>query len=162
MKAVLQRVSHARVTSEGRNLGEIGRGLVVFLGVAKGDEEGDARLLATKMANLRIFADTQGKFNLSLVEVAGQALVVSQFTLLAKTRRGRRPSFDDASPPEVAEVLVDRFCQFLRDEGIPVETGLFGAHMEVDLINDGPVTIILDSVEITNPRRSNGPQLRLS
>ncbi|MDP2935618.1 MAG: D-aminoacyl-tRNA deacylase, partial [Dehalococcoidia bacterium] len=101
-------------------------------------------------------------FNLSLVEVAGQALVVSQFTQLAKTRRGRRHSFDDSSPPEVAEVLVDRFCQFLRDDGIPVESGLFGAHIEVELINDGPVTIILYSVEFTNPRRSNGPQLRLS
>lgn len=157
MKAVLQRVSRARVTAEGRVLGEISRGLVILLGVARGDGEADAHLLATKTANLRLFADAQSKFNLSLLEVGGQALVVSQFTLLASALRGRRPSFDEAAPPELAETLVDRFCQALRDEGAPTETGLFGAHMEVEIHNDGPVTIVLDSVELTKPRRSHGP-----
>jgi len=157
LKAVLQRVSRARVTAEGRVLGEISRGLVILLGVAQGDGEADARLLATKTANLRIFADAQSKFNLSLLEVGGKALVVSQFTLLASARRGRRPSFDEAAPPELAETLVDRFCQLLRDGGVPIETGLFGAHMEVEIHNDGPVTIVLDSVELTKSRRSHGP-----
>lgn len=145
------------MTAQGRTLGEIGRGLVVLLGVARGDEEGDAQMLAGKTANLRIFADAQSKFNLSLLEVGGRALVISQFTLLADARRGRRPSFEEAAAPEMAEALVDRFSQFLRQEGVPVETGRFGAHMEVEIHNDGPVTIVLDSRELTKPRRSHGP-----
>jgi len=156
VKAVLQRVTEARVTSEGRVLGEIGRGIVVLLGVALGDEESDARILAAKIANLRVFADAQSKFNLSILESGGQALVISQFTLIADARRGRRPSFDQAAAPDVAEALVDRFCQFLRDEGVPVQTGRFGAHMEVDIHNDGPVTIVLDTNDLKKPRRSHG------
>ena len=156
MKAVLQRVTEARVTSGGQVLGEIGKGLVVLLGVAQGDEESDARTLAAKTAKLRIFADSQSKFNLSILEAGGQVLVISQFTLIADARRGRRPSFDQAAVPDVAETLVDRFCQFLRDEGVPVETGRFGAHMQVEIYNDGPVTILLDTNELKKPRRSHG------
>lgn len=158
MKAVLQRVSRARVTAQGRALGEIEQGLVILLGVAQGDQEADAETLARKAANLRVFADAQGKFNLSLLEVSGKALVISQFTLLADARRGRRPSFDGAAGLELAETLVDRFCEFLRQEGVPVETGRFGAHMEVEIHNDGPVTIVLDSKELTRPRRSHDRQ----
>lgn len=156
MKAVLQRVSEARVAVDGQVLGEIGRGLVILLGVARGDEESDARVLAAKTARLRIFSDDQGKFNLSLLDTGGQALVISQFTLLASTRRGRRPSFDEAAAPGLAETLVRRFSQLLEDEGVPVETGRFGAHMLVTIQNDGPVTILLDSKELTKPRRSDG------
>ncbi len=156
MKAVLQRVSEARVTAGGEVLGEIGRGLVILLGVARGDKEEDARVLATKTARLRIFSDDQGKFNLSLLDTGGQALVISQFTLLSNARRGRRPSFDEAASPDLAEDLVRRFSQLLEDEGVPVENGRFGAHMLVTIQNDGPVTILLDSEELTKPRRSNG------
>ncbi|MDP2663472.1 MAG: D-aminoacyl-tRNA deacylase [Dehalococcoidia bacterium] len=156
MKAVLQRVSEARVAAAGQVLGEIGRGLVILLGVARGDEEADARVLAAKTATLRIFSDDQGKFNRSLLDTGGQALVISQFTLLSSTRRGRRPSFDEAAAPGLAETLVSRFSQLLEGEGVPVETGRFGAHMLVTIQNDGPVTILLDSKELTNPRRSNG------
>ncbi|MDP2728415.1 MAG: D-aminoacyl-tRNA deacylase [Dehalococcoidia bacterium] len=153
MKAVLQRVSRASVTAENVVLGEIGCGLVILLGIAQGDEEADARILARKTADLRIFSDAQSKFNLSLREVGGKVLVISQFTILADARRGRRPSFEEAAGPELAEALVDRFCQFMREERIPVETGRFGAHMEVEIHNDGPVTIVLDSKELTKPRR---------
>ena len=156
MKAVLQRVSQARVTAEDQVLGQIGKGLLVLLGVAQGDEDEDARILALKTANLRIFSDAQSKFNLSLLEADGQALVISQFTLLADSRRGRRPSFDKAAAPEIAETLVDRYAQFLREEGVSVETGRFGAHMLVEIHNDGPVTIVLDTRELTKPRRSDG------
>ncbi|MDO8690101.1 MAG: D-aminoacyl-tRNA deacylase [Dehalococcoidia bacterium] len=156
MKAVLQRVSEARVAVDGQVLGEIGRGLVILLGVARGDEESDARVLAAEVAGLRIFSDDQGKFNLSLLDTGGKALVISQFTLLASTRRGRRPSFDEAAAPGLAETLVRRFSQLLEDEGVPVETGRFGAHMLVTIQNDGPVTILLDSKELTKPRRSDG------
>lgn len=142
------------MAAEGRVLGEIGRGLLVLLGVAQADEEADARLLARKTAKLRIFADAQNKFNLSLLDVGGEALVVSQFTLLADAHRGRRPSFEAAAPPEAGRTLVDRYCQFLREEGVPVKTGLFGAHMEVEIHNDGPVTIVLDSKELARPRRT--------
>lgn len=154
MKAVLQRVSRASVTVEDQIIGRIDRGLVILLGVAQGDDEASAQLLAKKIAGLRIFADAQSKFNLSLLEAGGQALVVSQFTLLADARKGRRPSFDHAAPPAAAELLVDRFCQLLRDEGVPVEAGRFGAHMAVEIHNDGPVTIILDSLDLQRPRRS--------
>ncbi len=156
MKAVLQRVSQARVTAEDQVLGQIGKGLLVLLGVAQGDEDEDARILALKTANLRIFSDAQSKFNLSLLEADGQALVISQFTLLADSRRGRRPSFDKAAAPEIAETLVDRYAQFLREEGVSVENGRFGAHMLVEIHNDGPVTIVLDTRELTKPRRSDG------
>lgn len=156
MKAVLQRVSRSSVVTGGQVVGDIGEGLLILLGVARGDEAADARTLAAKTANLRIFADPQGKFNRSLVETGGQALVVSQFTLLGDARRGRRPSFDNAAAPDLAESLVDLFCQFLREERIPVETGRFGAHMQVEIHNDGPVTILLDSKDLIKARRSNG------
>ncbi len=144
MRAVVQRVSKASVSAEGRIVGSIGRGLVVLLGVTHDDGEEEARFLANKTANLRIFADEQGKFNLSALEVGADALVVSQFTLYGDARKGRRPSFTKAAPPEVAEPLVDEFVAFLEEEGLHVETGIFGAMMLVEIQNDGPVTIILD------------------
>jgi D-tyrosyl-tRNA(Tyr) deacylase len=144
MRAVVQRVSKASVSVEGRIVGSIGRGLVVLLGVTHDDGEEEARFLANKTANLRIFADEQGKFNLSALEVGADALVVSQFTLYGDARKGRRPSFIKAAPPEVAEPLVDEFVAFLEEEGLHVETGIFGAMMLVEIQNDGPVTIILD------------------
>ncbi len=145
MKAVIQRVTQASVSTGGEVVGKVGRGLVVLLGVAQGDTEAEARFLADKIASLRIFSDEAGKFNLSVLDVGGGILVISQFTLLADTRKGRRPSFVEAAPPEIAESLVERCSGFLRDQGLTVETGRFGAHMLVDLINDGPVTIVLDS-----------------
>jgi len=126
-------------------VGQIGRGLVVLLGVGHGDGEAEARLLAEKIANLRIFEDAAGKMNLSLLDIGGEALVVSQFTLYADTRRGRRPGFTDAALPDVAEPLVQRFADHLRAAGIPVATGRFGAMMLVEIHNDGPVTILLDT-----------------
>ena len=132
---------------------DIGRGLVVLLGVAAGDSAEDAAKLARKTADLRIFADAAGRFDLSLLEVSGQALVVSQFTLLADTRKGRRPSFTQAARPEEAEPLVDAFCAALRAAGVEVQTGSFGARMLVEIHNDGPVTIVLDSRELERPRR---------
>ena len=132
---------------------DIGRGLVVLLGVAGGDSPEDAAKLARKTAELRIFADAAGRFDLSLLDISGQALVVSQFTLLADTRKGRRPSFTHAAPPEEAEPLVDAFCAALREGGVEVQTGRFGARMLVEIHNDGPVTIILDSGELERPRR---------
>jgi D-tyrosyl-tRNA(Tyr) deacylase len=145
MKAVLQRVSQASVTVDGDTVGRIGVGLLVLLGVGREDSEEDARYIAGKIAGMRIFSDEDGKFNLDLAGVGGEVLLVSQFTLYADTRKGRRPSFTDAAPPEPAEALVNVCAQLLRDEGIKVETGRFGAHMKVDLLNDGPVTILLDS-----------------
>ena len=145
MKAVIQRVSHASVVVEGEVVGRIGVGLLVLLGVGRDDAEEDARYVAGKVAGMRIFSDPEGKFNLSLADVGGSVLLVSQFTLYADTRRGRRPSFTEAAPPELAEALVDRCAQLLRAEGVHVETGRFGAHMKVELLNDGPVTVLLDS-----------------
>jgi D-tyrosyl-tRNA(Tyr) deacylase len=145
MKAVIQRVSRASVVVEGETVGRIGRGLLVLLGVGRDDTEEDARYIAGKIAGLRIFSDAEGKFNLALDGVGGAVLLVSQFTLYADTRKGRRPSFTDAAQPEPAEALVDRCAQLLRGEGVPVETGRFGAHMQVELLNDGPVTVLLDS-----------------
>ena len=145
MKAVIQRVSHASVVVEGETVGRVGAGLMVLLGVGRDDADEDARYVASKIATLRIFSDADGKFNLALADVGGSVLLVSQFTLYADTRKGRRPSFIDAAPPEQAEALVDRCVQLLRDEGAHVETGVFGAHMEVSLLNDGPVTVLLDS-----------------
>jgi D-tyrosyl-tRNA(Tyr) deacylase len=153
VRAVIQRVTRAAVTVEGETVGEIGRGLAVLLGVAQGDGAEEAQRLATKTAELRIFTDAEGKFNLSLLDVGGEALVVSQFTLLADARKGRRPSFTEAAPPEVAEPLVEEFVAVLREKGIQVATGRFRAKMLVDIQNDGPVTVILDTAELERPRR---------
>lgn len=152
MRAVIQRVSEASVTVEGRVVGAIGRGLLILLGVGIGDSEAEAKLLAEKSANLRIFADDEGRFNRSLLDIGGEALVVSQFTLYADTRRGRRPGFSDAAPPEIAAPLVEAFIGELRRLEIAVSTGQFGAMMQVALVNDGPVTILLDSAIFREPR----------
>jgi D-tyrosyl-tRNA(Tyr) deacylase len=145
MRAVVQRVSRAEVRVEGAIAGSVGRGLLVLLGVAAGDGEEEARFLAGKVAGLRVFDDSAGKMNLSLAEVGGGVLVVSQFTLLADVRKGNRPSFGGAAPPEDAKALYQRFCALLREKGLEVAAGVFRAHMEVELVNDGPVTILLDS-----------------
>lgn len=144
MRALLQRVSRASVTINGQTISEIGKGLLVLLGVGHGDGEEQAKFLAEKIANLRVFEDEAGKTNLSILDVRGAAIVVSQFTLYADTRKGRRPSFIDAALPDVAEPLVDRFVELLRGHGVPTQTGKFGAHMEVEIHNDGPVTIWLE------------------
>ena len=147
MKALLQRVAKSSVTVEGRPVGGIAGGLVVLLGVADGDCEKDAEYLADKIVNLRIFSDDRSKFNLSTLNVTGELLVISQFTLLADTRKGRRPGFSAAASPEKAETLYNYFVQRLRQTDLKVETGEFGAHMVVEISNDGPVTIMLDSAE---------------
>ena len=147
MKALLQRVTSASVSIAGEIVGRIGQGLVVFVGVAHGDTEKDAQYLAQRTVNLRIFADDAGRFNLSAVDIKGELLVVSQFTLLADTRKGRRPSFIEAAPPAQAEELFERFLEQIRTSGLKVETGRFQQHMEVEIHNDGPVTILLDSRE---------------
>jgi len=152
LKAVLQRVTRASVAVDGNVVGAIGRGLAVLLGVAQGDTSDDSRRLAQKAAEMRIFEDADGRFNLSLLDTGGEALVVSQFTLLADTRRGRRPSFTDAAPPKEAESLVREFEDALRGLGVSVASGRFGAHMQVEIANDGPVTIILDTAELQRPR----------
>jgi D-tyrosyl-tRNA(Tyr) deacylase len=143
MKAVVQRVSSARVRVGERVAGEIGPGLCVLLGVARGDGQDDAERLAPKVARLRIFENDNGRFDRSLLDTGGEALVVSQFTLLADTAKGQRPSFTEAAPPEEAEPLYEAFCSALRELGVAVATGEFGARMAVELVNDGPVTIIL-------------------
>jgi len=145
MRLVLQRVTSGKVTIDGQIIAEIGRGFVILLGIGPGDGDMQARTLSEKIANLRIFEDAQGKMNRSVMEVGGQALVVSQFTLYADTRKGRRPSFTDAALPEVARPLVDRFAEMLRGLGVPTQTGEFGAHMLVEIANDGPVTIWLEA-----------------
>ena len=145
MRLVLQRVTSGSVTVDGKVIASIGPGLVILLGIAHGDGEAQARLLAEKVAHLRIFSDEQGKMNLSLLETGGEAIVVSQFTLYADARKGRRPSFTDAALPDLALPLVERFAALLRSLGIPTQTGEFGAHMLVDIANDGPVTIILEA-----------------
>ena len=144
MRALVQRVSRARVTVEGEVVGEIGAGLCVFVGVTHDDDDPRARRLAEKVWQLRVFADADGVMNRSLSDTAGEALVVSQFTLYGDTRRGRRPSWIDAAPGAVAEPLVEVFCTALRELGARVASGRFGAHMEVELVNDGPVTISLE------------------
>lgn len=145
MRAVIQRASRASVTVDGVVRGEIAQGLVVLLGVGKGDEEADAVYLANKTAGLRIFEDEAGKMSLSLKDVGGKLLVISQFTLYGDVRRGLRPSFDAAAPPAEAERLYERYCDLLRQGGLHVQTGVFQALMDVELVNDGPVTILLDS-----------------
>ena len=147
MIAVIQRVSRAQVSVEGKVVGRIGSGFVVLLGVAKEDSAEDAAYLARRTAELRIFPDDEHNMNRSLTEVGGSALVVSQFTLLADTRKGRRPSFVDAAPPELADVLYLLYCDELTQRGVPAQRGVFGAMMDVELVNDGPVTIILRSKE---------------
>ena len=145
MRAVVQRVGRATVEVEGRVVGRIELGMVVLLGVAKGDEDSDARNLANKLVTFRIFADECGKMNRSIVDAGGAILLVSQFTLVGNTNNGRRPSFEEAAPPEQAEKLYRQVSEQLRGHGISVETGLFGVHMLVRLENDGPVTFVLDS-----------------
>ena len=148
MRALLQRVSRASVTVDEQVVGQIGQGLLVLLGVGQGDSEVQVKTLADKIVHLRIFGDDEGKMNRSLLDVGGQALVVSQFTLYADVRKGRRPSFTDAAPPSLAEPLVERFKDALATYGLKVEGGVFGAYMEVELINSGPVTIWMDSEEL--------------
>jgi D-tyrosyl-tRNA(Tyr) deacylase len=144
LKAVVQRVSRARVRVGEEIAGEIGAGLCVLLGVARGDDAAAASRLAEKVARLRIFEDAEGRFDRSLLDVGSKALVVSQFTLIADTRKGQRPSFTHAAPPEEAEPLYEAFRDALAELGVPVATGVFGARMAVEIINDGPVTIVLD------------------
>lgn len=146
MKAVIQRVNRASVTVEGRITGAIGHGLLVLLGVGKSDTQQSADYLADKITGLRIFPDANGKMNCSLLDVNGAILVVSQFTLYGDCRKGRRPSFDAAAPPEHARALYEYFVSRLREMSVPVETGVFQAHMDVALINDGPVTLLLESL----------------
>lgn len=148
MRAVIQRVRRARVTVDGRSVGEIGSGVVVLLGVGKGDTAAAADYLADKTANLRIFDDASGKMNISLLECGGAALVVSQFTLYGDVRRGRRPGFERAAPPQEAKEIYEQYAAHLRSLGIRVETGVFQAHMVLELENDGPVTILLDSEKL--------------
>ena len=148
MRAVLQRVTRARVLVDGRAAGEIGAGLVVLLAVGRQDTPEVARTMAEKAAHLRIFADEEGKMNRSLVDSGGAALVVSQFTLYGDARGQRRPSFIEAAPPELASALYEEFAKQLRALGVLVETGVFRAHMQVELVNDGPVTILLDSSKL--------------
>jgi D-tyrosyl-tRNA(Tyr) deacylase len=143
MRAVVQRVSRASVAIEGTIYSQIGRGLVVLLGVARGDTASDAERLASRIARLRIFSDEQGKFDRNVVEEAGAVLVVSQFTLIADTGKGNRPSFTEAAPPEEAQPVYEAFARALESAGTPVATGVFGARMEVALVNEGPVTIVL-------------------
>jgi D-aminoacyl-tRNA deacylase len=148
MRAVVQRVSQASVTVEEQVVGAIGRGFLILLGITHGDGEAEAALLARKISGLRLFEDGEGKLNLALAELGGAALVVSQFTLYADVRKGRRPSFSQAARPEQAQPLYERFCQLLAATGIPVQQGVFQAHMRVGLVNDGPVTIWLDTQEL--------------
>jgi D-tyrosyl-tRNA(Tyr) deacylase len=157
MRAVLQRVTRAAVTVDGETAGEIGAGLVVLLGIAQGDGPADARRLAAKTADLRIFGDESSHFSRSLLETGGAALLVSQFTLLGDVRKGRRPSFTDAAAPDDAERLVDAYAEALRALGVPVAMGRFGAHMRVSLENDGPVTLVLDTADLDRPRRRKAP-----
>ena len=144
MRIVLQRVTFGRVSVEGRTVAQIGPGLVLLVGIGPNDGEEQVKTLAEKVANLRIFEDEQGKMNRSILDTGGEALVVSQFTLYADIRKGRRPSFTDAALPEIASPQVERFAQLLRQQGIPTQTGEFAAHMLVEIHNDGPVTILME------------------
>ena len=147
MKALLQRVTNAQVSVEGEVVGKIGHGLVVFIGVANDDTAEDIQYLSRKIIELRIFDDAEGKFNLSALDVKGELLLVSQFTLLAVTRKGRRPGFTDAAPPQIAENLFNQFVEQIKASGLKVATGRFQTHMHVSITNDGPVTIFIDSRE---------------
>ena len=153
MRALVQRVSRASVTVQGEAVGEIGAGFVVLVGVSRDDVEADADYIVNKVAHLRVFADEQGKFNRSAMDVGAELLLISQFTLHADTRKGRRPSFVDAAPPTLAEPLFDRTVAKFRESGLHVATGIFQAHMMVSLTNDGPVTIMIDSADRKRPRR---------
>lgn len=148
MRAVIQRVSRASVSVDSAVVGKIGQGLMILLGVRSSDTEEDARRLAEKCANLRIFKNAVGRFHHSLLEIRGEALVVSQFTLYGDARRGRRPGFTDAAPPETAEPVYNQFVRALRETGVHVETGRFAAMMDVEIHNDGPVTLILDTGDL--------------
>jgi D-aminoacyl-tRNA deacylase len=148
MRALLQRVTHASVTVDEQVVGQIGRGLLVLLGVGQNDSEVQVKAVADKIVHMRIFGDDEGKMNRSLLDIGGEVLVVSQFTLYADIRRGRRPSFTNAAPPSLAEPLVERFKEAITAYGLRVTDGIFGAHMQVELLNDGPVTIWLDSEEL--------------
>lgn len=154
MKALLQRVTHASVSVDGEVVGSIGHGLVGFIGVAIGDTKEDAEYLVQKMVGLRIFSDEDGKFNLSALDVGGELLLVSQFTLLASTRKGRRPGFTDAAMPDLAEELFQRCVEWASATGLRVATGLFQQLMQVEIHNDGPVTIMLDSRDRHLPRNA--------
>jgi D-tyrosyl-tRNA(Tyr) deacylase len=154
MRAVIQRVSQASVTVSDEVVGQIDAGFLILLGIAPADDHTTAKLLAEKIANLRIFPDAAGRFDRSLLDMNGSALVISQFTLFADTRRGRRPSFSDAAAPESAALRVEDFATALRQQGVSVAMGRFGANMRVALVNDGPVTIILDTETFREPRRS--------
>lgn len=153
MRALVQRVSRASVTVQGESVGEIGAGFVVLVGVSRDDVEADADYIVNKVAHLRVFADEQGKFNRSAMDVGAELLLISQFTLHADTRKGRRPSFVDAAPPTLAEPLFDRTVAKFRESGLHVAKGIFQAHMMVSLTNDGPVTIMIDSADRERPRR---------
>lgn len=153
MRILLQRVTEASVSVNGKIVGEIGKGLVLLVGVKTGDTEEEARYLADKCLQLRIFEDKAGKMNVSGLEIGADILAVSQFTLYGNTRKGRRPSFVQAAPPEISKPLFDRFVTMLRESGLRVETGVFGANMMVKILNDGPVTIMLDSEDRRKPRR---------
>jgi len=144
MRALIQRVTSGKVTVEGKTVAKIGHGLVILLGIGQEDTEEDAKFLAEKIATLRIFEDSASKFNLSLLDVSGAAIVVSQFTLYGDACKGRRPSFSEAARTEVAAPLVEKFTGFLRFQGVPAQTGIFGAHMLVEIENDGPVTLWLE------------------
>lgn len=144
MRVVIQRVTQASVTIDGETVGEIGHGLVLLVGIKEGDTKAQAEWLAAKIATLRIFEDEKGRFDRSLLDVKGEALIVSQFTLYGDARKGRRPSFSDAARPEIAAPLFDRFVELVRAQGVPVATGIFQAMMLVEIHNDGPVTLILD------------------
>lgn len=150
MKVVLQRVSSAKVTINNLNVGEINKGFLVFLGIAKEDTDKDIEFLVNKIANLRVFADSDEKFNLSIRDIKGSLLIVSQFTLFADTKKGNRPSFTNAAPPEIAEKLYNKFIEKCKSLSIPSETGRFAANMEITLTNDGPVTILINSKEKIN------------
>lgn len=144
MRVLIQRVSKASVTVDQQTISSIGKGLLILLGIGHDDGEEQVKFLAEKTANLRIFEDEVGKTNLSILDVKGETIVVSQFTLYANTQKGRRPSFIEAALPDIAEPLVNRFAELLRGHGVPTQTGKFGAHMEVEIHNDGPVTIWLE------------------
>ena len=154
MRIVLQRVARAAVRVDDQTVGEIGPGLLALVGVVAGDDAETVDKIAAKVAGLRIFADAEGRFNESVAEIGGAVLVVSQFTLIADVRKGRRPSFTAAARPEQAEPLVERFTAQLAAAGVPTASGRFGAMMEVELVNDGPFTVVLDSADLERPRRS--------